>query len=115
MDAVNDPLVGACMDTGHANIFRFDICDFAKTLGKRLYCLHVNGNAGEDEHAIPLTISGWTERMDFKAFGETLKEIGYTGWYNLEVSGGRFPKEAARPFYEYAAIVARHLAKGEIQ
>ena len=115
VDAVNDPLVGACMDTGHANIFRFDICEFARTLGKRLFCLHVNANAGEDEHAIPLTISGWTERMDFGAFGETLKEIGYAGWYNLEVSGGRFPKEAARPFYEYAAIVARHLAKGEVQ
>ncbi len=110
VDAAVSPLVGACMDTGHANIFRFDINEFARILGKRLFCLHVNGNAGEDEHAIPLTISGWCERMDFEAFTRTLHEIGYEGWYNLEISGGRFPTEAARPFYEYAACVARKLA-----
>jgi Sugar phosphate isomerases/epimerases len=109
-DGVNSPYVGACMDTGHANIFRFDICEFARKLAGRLFCLHVNGNAGEDEHAVPLTISGWCERMDFAAFSQTLSEIGYTGWYNLEVSGGRFPACAARPFYEYAACVARSLA-----
>ena len=110
VDGVNSPLVGACMDTGHANIFRWDISEYARTLGRRLIALHVNSNAGEDEHLIPYTASGWCERMDFEAFTRTLKEIGYTGWYNLEITGGRFPTEAARPFYEYAAIVAKWLA-----
>ncbi len=110
VDGLGSDLVGACMDTGHANIFRYDICDFAKTLGDKLYALHVNSNAGEDEHAIPYSLSGWCERMDFDAFSKTLGEIGYRGWYNLEITGGRFPAQAARPFYEYAAIVARHFA-----
>lgn len=108
-DALGD-IAGICMDTGHANIFRFDISEYAKVLGDKLICLHVNANSGEDEHVIPLTGAAWCERMDFEAFSKTLKEIGYKGWYNLEISGGRFPKAAARPFYEYAAIVAGHLA-----
>ncbi|MBQ9408107.1 MAG: sugar phosphate isomerase/epimerase [Clostridia bacterium] len=109
VDGVNSPLVGACMDTGHVNIFRKDISEFARELGSRLIALHVNSNAGEDEHLIPYTAAGWCERMDFGAFTKTLNEIGYKGWYNLEITGGRFPAEAARPFYEYAAIVAKWL------
>ncbi|MCR4622359.1 MAG: sugar phosphate isomerase/epimerase [Clostridiales bacterium] len=109
-DAMDADTAGLCMDTGHANIFRFDICEYARTFADRLICLHVNANSGEDEHIIPLSGAAWCERMDFEAFSRTLNEIGYKGWYNLEVSGGRFPKAAARPFYEYAAIVARHLA-----
>ena len=108
-DALGD-MAGACLDTGHANIFRFNISEYAKVLGDKLLCLHVNANSGEDEHIIPLTGAAWCERMDFAEFSKTLKEIGYKGWYNLEISGGRFPKAAARPFYEYAAIVAGHLA-----
>ena len=109
-DALGSDIAGICMDTGHANVFRFDISEYARVLGDRLICLHVNANSGEDEHIIPLTAPTWCERMDFEAFSKTLKEIDYTGWYNLEISGGRFPKAAARPFYEYAAIVARYLA-----
>ena len=109
-DALGSGIAGICMDTGHANVFRFDISEYAKVLGDKLICLHVNANSGEDEHIIPLTAPAWCERMDFEAFSKTLKEIGYTGWYNLEISGGRFPKAAARPFYEYAGVVARYLA-----
>ena len=109
VDGANSPLVGACMDTGHANIFRYDISEYARELGSRLIALHVNSNAGEDEHLIPYTASGWCERMDFGAFTKTLGEIGYRGWYNLEITGGRFPAEAAKPFYEFAALVARSL------
>ena len=101
---------GACLDTGHANIFRFDISEFARKLGKNLIALHVNSNGGEDHHSVPYMISGWTERMDFFAFSRTLKEIGYQGSYNLEIAGGRFPPEAAKLFYGYTACVARWLA-----
>ena len=113
IDGANSPLVGACMDTGHANIFRFDISDYARRLGSRLIALHVNSNAGEDEHLIPYTCALWCERMDFDAFTRTLREIGFAGWYNLEITGGRFPAEAARPFYEYAACVAGWLVAKE--
>ena len=110
IDNLASPCVGACIDTGHANIFRYDISDMARFFGSRLFALHVNSNAGHDEHAIPYSISGWCERMDFVTFTQTLREIGFTGWYNLEINGGRFPKEVASHFYGYAAGVARYLA-----
>lgn len=108
IEELDHPLVGACIDTGHANIFRLNISDMARVYGKKLYALHVNGNAGEDEHIIPYTSSSWCEKMDYRDFSKTLKEIGYTGYYNLEVASGPLP--VAGPFYSYAAAVARVLA-----
>ena len=110
IDGVNSPLVGACIDTGHANIFRLNISDMARMYGSRLIALHVNSNAGHDEHAIPYSISGWCEKLDFHAFSAALREIGYKGFYNLEITGGRFPASVAEPFYAYAGGVARYLA-----
>lgn len=104
------PNVGVCIDTGHANIFRYDISEMARFFGKKLFALHVNSNAGHDEHAIPYSIAGWCERMDFVKFTQALNEIGFEGWYNLEITGGRYPKEVAPYFYGYAAGVARYLA-----
>lgn len=110
LDELDHPLVGACIDTGHANIFRLNIADMARMYGKKLYALHVNGNAGKDEHIIPYTSSGWCEQMDYHAFSAALKEIGYSGSYNLEVASGKMPLSVAGPFYGYAAAVARALA-----
>ena len=77
-----------------------------KISGFRLYAFVLMSNH------VHLLIEPADESLDM-----IFRRIGtrYAGWYNLEVSGGRFPKEAARPFYEYSAIVARHLAKGEVQ
>ena len=110
IDGVGSDRVGVCIDTGHANIFRMDTAQMARQCGKRLFALHVNSNAGHDEHAVPYSISHWCEKQDFDAFSRALGEIGYTGWYNLEISGGKFPPAVARPFYEYCAGVARYLA-----
>lgn len=102
--------VGICLDTGHANIFRFNICDMARTFGDKLIALHINGNAGHDEHAIPYSTSQWCTRMDFDGLTKVLNEIGYKGFYNLEVTGGRFPASVAPLYYAYSAGVARWLA-----
>ena len=110
IETVGSERVGACIDTGHANIFRLDIAAMARLYGKKLFALHINGNAGQDEHVIPYSMSGWCERMDFHAFSAALREIGFTGYYNLELSCGRLPKGVAQPFLNYAAAVARALA-----
>lgn len=110
IEKINHPLVGACIDTGHANIFRLDISEMARIYGSKLFALHVNGNAGKDEHIIPYSSSGWCEKMDYYAFTRTLNEIGYNGYYNLEIASGDLAPEVALPFYIYAAAVARSLA-----
>ena len=104
------PLVGACIDTGHANIFKLDISAMARTYGDRLFALHVNGNAGKDEHIIPYSMSGWCELMDFHGFSKALKDIGYSGFYNLEIATGALPPSTAQPYLSFAGAVARALA-----
>ena len=110
IEAAGSEFVGACIDTGHANIFGLDIAQMARVYGKKLFALHVNGNAGKDEHVIPYTMSGWCEKMDYYAFSAALKEIGFTGYYNLEIACGDLPEGVAQPFLNYAAAVARALA-----
>lgn len=110
LEKTDPEYVGACIDTGHANIFRIHIGNMARLFGKRLFALHVNGNGGEDEHVIPYGLSAWCERLDFYDFSAALKEIGYQGYYNLEISSGGQPACTAQPFLNYAAAVARALA-----
>lgn len=81
----------------------------ARMYGARLFALHVNGNAGDDEHAIPYTL-GWCENMDFYDFSAALKEIGYKGYYNLEINPGNLPASTAQPYLNLAGSVARPLA-----
>ncbi len=102
--------VGACIDTGHANIFRIHIGDMARAYGSRLIALHVNGNAGEDSHAIPYSITGWTEHVDYHDFSAALREIGYKGSYNLETGTGNLPRGCAQAYLNFAGTVARSLA-----
>ena len=110
IQAAGSERVGACIDTGHANIFLLDIAAMARLYGKKLFALHVNGNAGKDEHVIPYSMSGWCERMDYRGFSQALKEIGFEGYYNLEIACGDLPSGLAQPFLNYAAAVARALA-----
>ena len=110
LEKTDERLVGACIDTGHANITGYKPDQMARVYGKHLLALHVNGNAGKDEHTIPYSMSDWCELMDFHTFSCALKEIGYSGAYNLEVAVGPLPACVVQPFYNYAAAVARALA-----
>jgi len=110
IEAADSEYVGACIDTGHANIRGLDGAAMVRLYGKKLFALHVNGNAGKDEHVIPYTMSGWCEKIDFYAFSAALKEIGFKGYYNLEIACGDLPRGVAQPFLNYAAAVARALA-----
>ena len=110
VDRIDSPWVGVCMDTGHANIFGINSAVMARQRGTRLIALHVNGNAGKDEHVIPYTMSDWCELMDYHALSQALKEIGYAGSYNLEVAVGHSSPAAAAAYYQYAAAIARSLA-----
>ncbi len=103
---VDSPLVGACLDTGHAHLCGKDFCSMALQYGEKLYALHVNGNQSGDEHVIPATMSDWCENMAWDRFTDVLRQIGYGGSYNLEVACGKLPAKVVEPFYRYAAAVA---------
>ena len=110
-ERAGDPHIGLCIDTGHANLFRIDIAAMARLYGGKLFALHINGNGGtQDEHILPYTMGGFYERLDYQAFSAALKEIGYKGYYNLELAVGNMPACLAQPYYDFAAAVARALA-----
>lgn len=104
-------LIGACIDTGHAHICGLDICEMAKTYGKKLFALHVNGNCGRhDEHVLPMNMAAWCEHTDYKKFVSTLTDIGFTGAFNLEVCIQPMSPAIVRPYYAYSAAIARYIA-----
>lgn len=91
IETVEHPLFAACWDTGHANHIMDDQCESLRVLGDLLKGLHVNDNLGDvakpwanDMHTLPMF--GTT---DFDGILRTLKEIGYTGYFNFETDKPR--------------------------
>ncbi len=79
----NHPLVGICWDCGHANLCGVDQYESIKTLGDKLWGLHIHDNlgpaAGIDMHVQP----HWGN-VNFDALITALLEIGYKGTFNFE-------------------------------
>ena len=99
IDTMNDPeYFVACLDTGHANLTQTKVtcADFVRALGSRLKCLHVHDNTGHwDEHACP-----FTGNIDWPAFTQALRDVGYAGTMSLETSAKRFPNAELYDQYE---------------
>lgn len=80
-DSYNDPMVGICWDTGHANQMDFDQSRALHKIGSRLKCLHINDNhyGNQDEHLLPYMGS-----IDWQAVIDALVDIDYAGALNYE-------------------------------
>ena len=81
INAIDDPNVVMCLDTGHFNMFKEEkIYDFLLKAGDKLGCLHIHDNNGHtDAHTIPYLGS-----FDWKMFIKGLKDINYPGVLSLE-------------------------------
>ena len=86
VDSYNDPMVGICWDTGHANGMLYDQARSLRTVGKRLRSLHINDNipCSRDEHLLPFMGS-----IDWYSVMGALAEIGYQGDMTLETHVGQ--------------------------
>lgn len=82
LDRVNDCDFVACLDIGHAEMFRTltSAPEMIRALGPRLSALHIHDNdRHHDSHAIPFTMN-----IDFDGVVKALREIGYSGYFTLE-------------------------------
>lgn len=80
LDAVNDPHVKACLDTGHLNVMGEEPYAAVKALGERLEAMHVHDNRWElDMHLIP-----YQGTLDWNALIRGLRDIGFQGCVSLE-------------------------------
>ena len=97
IDRVDHPLFTACWDVGHANHFFPNHCnqyDSILALGDKLTALHVHDNVGDiadtrahyriDMHTLPY--SSYVTCVNYDAVMQGLKDIGYTGTFNFEVT-----------------------------
>ena len=81
VDAVNDPMVRICIDTGHAHLSRLDVPDYIKAVGSRLKATHIDDNRQTaDDHLAPFqgTIP-WNEVM------QAFKDINYQNDFSFEI------------------------------
>lgn len=106
-DSYNDPLVGICWDTGHANQMKFDQGRAIRAVGSRLKALHINDNhyGTRDEHLLP-----YMGEVDWVTVAQALKDVGYAGTLNYECkftmeADGEFQKELIRSMYRNGELL----------
>ena len=101
-----------CVDTGHSNkAMRFGNptpADVIRRLGKDTVCLHLNDNDSlTDQHKIPCTgIRDWNDVFC------ALDEVGYNGYYNMELNLNKyFGKDFIEEEASFAVKVMKNLLK----
>ncbi len=91
-----------CVDTGHSNkASRFgnpEPAEVIRSLGSDIICLHLNDNDKlSDQHKIPMTGC-----IDWESVLNALDEIGYNGFYNMELNLRYFGDEFVVETAEFA-------------
>ena len=108
IDELDHPLIGACLDTGHARLMGLDAPLFVYALGPRLKALHIQENDGNnDDHMLPF-VNG-NHGVNWKGFGEALTKVGYQGSFTYEVHNAFNAVPDA--FYDTALRYAVDIAK----
>ncbi len=104
---IDHPLVGICLDTGHANIFSNDLAADVRFIGDDLKVMHVHDNQGWcDAHLLP-----WCGTIKWEPFLAALAEIGFDGCLSLETSAGsRMPEPCRTEMRISLAKLARSMA-----
>jgi len=74
-------LFGICWDFGHAHLARQDQVSSLKTIGTKLYALHVHDKRGlADEHLLP-----YFGKIAWNPVMRTLKDVHYKGDFTFAV------------------------------
>ncbi len=100
-----------CVDTGHTNkATRFGHmkpADIIRVLGPNISILHLHDNDTlTDQHKPPMTGC-----IDWQDILKALDEIGYDGYYNLEMALGRFGNELKIETADFGMKIMRNLLK----
>ncbi|HKZ91950.1 MAG TPA: sugar phosphate isomerase/epimerase family protein, partial [Candidatus Limnocylindrales bacterium] len=111
-EAVDSPVLGVLLDTGHALWAAEDLPIAVRLIGDRLKHVHLGDTPGPVEADLP---PGW--HHDFTAFMRAIDDIGYRGAMSLDMYGALVDgvlgsEEASRYGYE-TMIAAAARARAE--
>ena len=114
-----------CVDTGHSNkATKFNNNpmppDVIRRLGDKVSCLHLNdNNTVGDQHLLPFVAKrAWQidGTIDWDDTFAALEEIGYDGYYNMEIDLKRYGDDIMPEMVRFAVIVLKNaLQKRERQ
>lgn len=104
---INDESFGVCLDTGHAACIGDDPADMVRIAGDKLYTLHVHdNNLKYDLHLLP-----FAGKIDWQAFRDALREVGFDGVVSIETSvGGHVPEPMRTQLQKATADAALWIA-----
>jgi sugar phosphate isomerase/epimerase len=107
LDTVNDPLVKACLDTGHLSAMGVDLYDAVVQMGDYIVAMHVHDDKfGQDRHLPP-----FQGNLNWAGFIKGLKEIHFDGCISLETGISLSTPEPMRERMQIElANVARYIA-----
>ena len=86
------PYLGVCLDSGHAVCTGQNAEEMVRRFGKALKATHLNSSSARDSHLIPGSLYSWIDPIDYKALIRLMKNEGFEGVLNLELSSGTFPR-----------------------
>lgn len=91
----NDPRIGICFDTGHANCAHHEhLLGMVRALAPYVTCTHIHDNYGRDDLHLP----GCLGSIDFEAIWQILKQANYPGILSWELHYGSWPDELISDF-----------------
>ena len=102
--AIDDEHFKICFDTGHVNVFgHISVADAVRELGNEIRVLHVHDNKyGEDMHLWPQFGT-----IDWSAFEQALRDIGYDGCFMLETAP---PSHLSEQLFSEMSVALYHIA-----
>ena len=91
VERIDDEHFAACLDTGHVNVYpELDIGDSVRRMGQKMQVIHVHDNKIErDLHLYP-----FFGTLDWVSFSRALRETGFDGIFEMEVTVPTIPDEA---------------------
>ena len=97
--------VVCCWDSGHGNVsFGEKAPELIRKFGSLIQCTHIHDNVGIDSHQLPMTGG-----IDWKAFSDAFKEIGYRGIISIEYSHGNMPEHLVEDFAKLTYQTVKHI------
>ena len=107
VEALDDPVVQICLDTGHSAVMGVQPADAVRLLGSRVKVLHVHDFNACGDHRIP-----YTGTVDWEDFAAALNETNFSGVFSMETRAPN-AKLSDAPWLaqnKATALIARHIA-----